>query len=97
MLYRLLLRLLPRHRRAAYGDEMRDVFAMATESSRARGTRRVVTLWLREVVGMIKFALRERFGVSEPLGGGPVGRDLRWAWRGDGSSRSCLGSRRPIR
>lgn len=81
MVYRFLLRLLPRRRRAAYGDEMRDVFAMTMASSRGRG-RRVAALWVREVIGMVKFAWRERFGASGSLGAGPAGRDLRWAWRG---------------
>lgn len=78
MMYRFLLHLLPRRRRAAYGDEMRDVFAMAAESSRERGGWKVVTLWLREVIAMVKFALRERFGFLRPSGM----NEMRWAWRG---------------
>lgn len=80
MFYRFLLRLLPRHRRAAYGDEMRDVFAMAVESSRERGAWRLSALWLREIVALVKFALRERFGA--PFGPGrQFTSELKWAWR----------------
>lgn len=82
-MYRLLLLLLPRHRRIAYGDEMRDVFNAAMLASSAKGGRAAATrLWVREVVGMMRFALKDRFGSAGPLGGGPVARDLRWAWRG---------------
>jgi putative ABC transport system permease protein len=81
-MYRLLLRLLPRHRRLTYGDEMREVFVMAVRASRAQGTRWKASLWTREVIGMVRFAWRERFGATNPLGVGPAGRDLRWAWRG---------------
>jgi putative ABC transport system permease protein len=31
---------------------------------------------------MVAFAFKDRFGSSGPLGGGPVIRDVRWAWRG---------------
>lgn len=81
-MYRLLLLLLPRHRRLTYGDEMREVFTRSIESSRAHGALRVIALWLREVIGMLKFAMRDRFGSGIPFGGGPITRDLRWAWRG---------------
>jgi predicted permease len=77
-MYRLLLLLLPRHRRHTYGDEMRHVFAMAVESSRERGAWRVMTLWLREVIAMAKFALRERLGFLRSSGM----NEMRWAWRG---------------
>ena len=82
-MYRLLLLLLPRHRRLTYGDEMRDVFQTAMQASSAKGGRwAAVRLWLREVMGMVKFAMRDRFGSASPFGGGPLVRDLRWAWRG---------------
>lgn len=82
-MYRLLLLLLPRHRRHTYGDEMRDVFSMAMLASNARGGRGAAArLWVREVIGMLKFAMADRFGRSRPLGGGPITRDLHWAWRG---------------
>lgn len=82
-MYRLLLLFLPRHRRHAYGDEMRDVFSAALLASMAHGGRAAAfRLWIREVIGMLKFAITDRFGVAGPLGGGPIMRDLRWAWRG---------------
>lgn len=77
-MYRLLLLLLPRHRRHAYGDEMRDVFHAAMLASSARGGRwAAIRLWVREVIGVIKFAGRERSQPWRPTGSG----DLRWAWR----------------
>jgi predicted permease len=82
-MYRLLLLLLPRHRRLAYGDEMRDVFHSALLASSARGGRwAAIRLWVREGIGMMKFAMKDRFGSASPFGGGPIVRDLRWAWRG---------------
>lgn len=39
-------------------------------------------LWVREVLGMVKFAMTDRFGSASSFGGGPIARDLRWAWRG---------------
>jgi predicted permease len=82
-MYRLLLLLLPRHRRLAYGDEMRDVFRAALLASSARGGRwAAMWLWVREVIGLVRFAMTDRFGSGSPLGGGPIARDLQWVWRG---------------
>jgi predicted permease len=79
MTYRLLLLLLPRRRRVMHGAEMQDVFAKAMHTSRARGGRwSTVRLWLREVIGMVKFSWRERFQSWRPTGSS----DIRWAWRG---------------
>jgi putative ABC transport system permease protein len=79
MTYRLLLLLLPRRRRVMHGAEMQDVFAKAMHASSARGGRwSAVRLWIREVIGMTGFALRERFGRLRPSGF----NELRWAWRG---------------
>jgi len=80
-MYRLLLRLLPRHRRHAYGDEMRDVFnasmlATTTKSGRWAAMR----LWAREVVAMLRFALRDRL-IPSPGRGWFSGSDLHWALR----------------
>lgn len=78
-MYRLLLRLLPRHRRAAYGDEMAEVFAM-TRAERRRGTVSRLQVWLREVVALARFAGRDYWSsLGAPNG---VGQDLRYAWRG---------------
>jgi hypothetical protein len=87
-LYRLLLRLLPRHRRLTYGDEMTRVFfELRRHERRSRGRYGVAVLWLRELAGMLRFALRARAGA--PSIAGPVQprrpellAELRWAWRG---------------
>lgn len=80
-MYRLLLRLLPRHRRAQYGDEMEEVFAISSdEAIRHGGPWALLRLWIRELGGLMRFAWRERLGFSGT--GGPLTRDLRWAWRG---------------
>jgi len=80
-MYRLLLLLLPRHRRLSYGDEMRDVFNAAMLASSARGGRwAAMRLWIREVAGMMKFALRDRFA-PRPGRGWYAGSELRWAVR----------------
>ena len=85
-LHRWLLRLLPRRRRQQYGDEMTVVFSDLRKEAR-RVKRRPVAqlglLWMREVSGMAKFALRERF-FSAPSGPGwrTLTSELRWARRG---------------
>jgi predicted permease len=82
-MYRLLLLLLPRKRRATYGAEMSDVFtAMSVDARHERGWIGIATLWLKEAVGMLKFSARDR--LHQHSGGGrPSWRDeLAWAWRG---------------
>ncbi len=80
-MYRLLLRLLPRHRRAQYGDEMEAVFAANTREVMTQGGRTaVLRVWMRELGGLMRFAWRERLGITG--NGSGVVRDLRWAWRG---------------
>ncbi len=93
-MYRLLLRLLPRHRRAQYGDEMERVFAMALKDAKRRGRAAGLLLWLTELVGVITFAVRHRL---LPLSGGRMATDLRWAakavrnqWRSHALSISLL-------
>ncbi len=90
--YRLLLRVLPAGRRRAYGDAMAVVFGeLVDETRRASGAAGVLVLWIRETVGMVRFAVRDRLaamlaGGSDPRSagspGGRFGQDLRWAWRG---------------
>jgi predicted permease len=75
-MYRLLLRLLPRHRRAQYGDEMEEVFAMTLKDAKRRGRRASVALWVSELVGVVTFAIRQRL---QPFAGGRMTTDLRWA------------------
>ncbi len=80
-MYRLLLRLLPRHRRAQYGDEMEKAFASSTRMASSRGLLAVLRMWLREFAGLLRFACRERLTGLSPSGG-RFGTELRWAWRG---------------
>lgn len=51
---------------------------MTVESSRERGAWSVSALWAREIIAMMRFALRDRFGLLRPSGM----NELRWAWRG---------------
>jgi len=87
VLYRLSLRLLPRHRRDRYADEMREVFAaLSADARRKAGVLAVAVLLMKELRGLMRFALRERFSRLadwQPAGGSwhPL-RELRWAWRG---------------
>ncbi|HUF48044.1 MAG TPA: ABC transporter permease, partial [Vicinamibacterales bacterium] len=91
-IYRALLRLLPRARRARFGDEMAVVFDdLRAEASRAGGRRAAVAVWMREVAGMVRFSIREvvaRIGrLFERLSPGSSGGrwnpgvDFRMAWR----------------
>jgi predicted permease len=86
-LYQLSLRLLPRHRRERYADEMHDVFAaLAADARRSAGALASHVLLMKEVGGVMRFAMRERLerlGDWRPAGGGwhPL-RELHWAWRG---------------
>jgi putative ABC transport system permease protein len=83
LLYRVLLRLLPRRRRHQYGDEMALVFAsLADETRRTRGWLGVGVLWMKEIVGLAKFSARERASqMASDDGGGR--RRSRWDWRGE--------------
>jgi putative ABC transport system permease protein len=84
-LFTLVLRLLPRHRRDRYGDEMRDVFAaLAADARQHRGGP--AALLMKELGGLMRFAWRDRLSRVtdwQPAGGGwhPL-RELHWAWRG---------------
>ena len=90
LFYRLLLRLLPRHRRERYGDEMAVVFA----ELRSRATLpRLVVLWMKEFGGLVRFSARERTQRMPATSGSPrrrwnFGAELRWAWRGVVARRS---------
>jgi predicted permease len=90
-LYRALLLALPRDRRERYGDQMAAVFADVVR--RSPGLAAVMAAWAREITGILRFALRERFTrlgavvssfvPARMLGAmPPFGRELRWAWRG---------------
>jgi predicted permease len=86
--HRLLLRLLPAHRRAQYGAEMTSVFAdLCAVARREKGHLAVAALWVKEIAGVLKFAVREWIGpgAADPsprLSPPYVGTELRWAWRG---------------
>jgi putative ABC transport system permease protein len=81
-MYRWLLRLLPRHRRLAFGDEMERTFAASVAYATSTGGRfGLVRAWCREVAGLVRFAARERLMAFRPTGG-PVADEVRWAWRG---------------
>lgn len=80
-MYRLLLLLLPRHRRAAYGDEMREVFHATLLATTAKDGRiAALRLCAREVVAMFRFATRSRFGPG-PGRGWFTGSELHWVLR----------------
>ena len=81
----MLLRLLPRHRRERYGDEMRGVHAALGADARRAGMRAAAVLLMKEIGGVMRFALRERLGRLrdwQPSGGWHPFRELHWAWRG---------------
>ena len=83
-MYRLLLLLLPPQRRAMYGAEMTQVFgAVLAQARREGGWVGVLTATAKEAFGIIRFALRERFGRGARMPGpSPLGPELLWAWRG---------------
>ena len=89
LLYALLLRLLPRHRRERYGAEMTATFvAMGRDAARRRGRLGVAALWARESRNVLTMALRDRAGrgaacAARPRGGGAGTflRECRWALR----------------
>jgi putative ABC transport system permease protein len=83
-MYRLLLLLLPPSRRAMYGAEMTEVFtALLARARREGGWIGVLTATAKETFGIIRFALRERFGRGARMPGPSLlGPELLWAWRG---------------
>src|SRR5688572_27503250 len=90
-MYRLLLLLLPRRRRAAYGAEMAEVFAaVSTHAKDERGWLGIAVIWMKEAIGMVRFSARERLtrfnagaSAAGSNGGGASWRDeVVWAWRG---------------
>lgn len=75
-MYRLLLLLLPRRRRALDGAEMAEVFAaLCAHARRERGWLGLAAIWIKEAAGMVKFGLHDRFRFRQ------FGTELRWAWR----------------
>jgi putative ABC transport system permease protein len=89
--YRALLLALPRDRRERYGDQMAAVFGDVVRHS--PGFMALAAAWAREILGIFRFAMRERFArVSAAIASvlparmrgtlPPAGRELRWAWRG---------------
>jgi predicted permease len=80
-MYRLLLLLLPRHRRATYGAEMADVFSAVNARARSeRGWRGMAMAWIKESLGLLRFSVRERWNAPSTR---PSWRnELVWAWRG---------------
>jgi len=89
-MYRLLLLLLPPSRGAPDGAEMTDVFAtLCAHARQERGWLGLIVTWMKEALGMTKFAWRERGGsgsdvrLHEMRGPRPFNQDeWRWAWRG---------------
>ena len=89
--YRALLHALPRDRRERYGDQMAVVFSEVVRHS--PGKAALAMAWAREVSGLLRFGLRERFSRAAAFVSSlmpdrmrdalpPAGRELRWAWRG---------------
>jgi hypothetical protein len=60
ILFNLLVRLFPRSFRAAFGDDIRTLFAEQRGAAHDRGGLPTATLWLRTVAGMTAAAWRER-------------------------------------
>jgi predicted permease len=85
-LFRLSFRLLPRHRRERYGDEMRHLFAALAADARSRdGAAGAFVLLMQELRGIMRFALRERLARMkdwQPMGEWHPLRELHWAWHG---------------
>jgi hypothetical protein len=87
-LFSVLLRLLPRRRRERYGGEMLGVFAALADDARRDGGAARFVLLMKEIGGVMRFALRERLGRLkdwQPAGGWRPMRELQWAWRGVGA------------
>jgi putative ABC transport system permease protein len=91
IVYRSLLRLLPRERRVRDGEAMAAVFAELQETTRReRGWLALGVLWMKETSGLVRFGVRERFtrrtvaagsSPSPNSGGWNVFSELKWAWR----------------
>jgi predicted permease len=95
-LYGLLLRLLPRHRRLGYGDEMAAVFAeVVGEARRQAGWLGAGAAWMKELFGLARFSISARGLTAGPrshldrpeLPGSGRGRwhmtsEIKGAWRG---------------
>lgn len=58
-LYHWLLKLLPRDRRERYGTAMAAVFAEQLRAAQPQGLPRTALVWLRELIGLSRFAARE--------------------------------------
>lgn len=92
-LYRVLLRMLPGDRRDRDGDQMAIIFGdLARAARRDAGLKGLGLLWMKETVGMARFAVRERLGrrgvptpdpsrAARPSGGPGLGIELHWALR----------------
>jgi predicted permease len=79
-LYSLLLRLLPRHRRERYADEMTAVFArQLADARRHRLWRNALALWMRDLMGLARFVVRERTAAMTAMTTGRAGG--RWNLR----------------
>ena len=66
-LLRALLRLYPAEFRAAFGEEMREVFAHRREEiRRRRGAAGLLALWVRTLAGVARAALLERIDAHRP-------------------------------
>ena len=78
-MYKLLLRLLPRRLRRDIEDEMAAVFSQSLEDARRHGRTNVVRAWIREVLSLLRFALRER-GFRASFGE-TAGQEIRWVVR----------------
>ena len=85
--YRFLLYLLPRNRREQHGEQM--AMAFGELARQRRGVAAVAGLWVNEMSGLVRFAVREwlqRAGGAAkqlmPESGSNFGREVRWAWSG---------------
>ena len=67
---------------------MAATFADLSEAAGRHGVTAVGLLWMKETVGLLRFAVRERWRrlvahlPDSPRGGPSFGAELRWAWRG---------------
>jgi putative ABC transport system permease protein len=82
MILRLLLSLLPRAFRDAFGEEVRQVFAAQLRAARARGALDVCRLYARTIAGMMAAAWHERREARTPARGPLIEwTDLRYTVR----------------
>jgi putative ABC transport system permease protein len=75
-LYRLLLRLFPRHFRDRFGDEMTRVFAARQDDARKRGAFATASLWVRTLLDVATHGTGERRRLL-----GEFAQDTRFALR----------------